>query len=800
MPYQSRRQQGNKLHNDKNMITDNSVAVSSNNGGNGNDGNGSIDSASQKKKDREEASKKALKTAAKGAGAYFGGPLGAKAVDAVSNTKAGQKILNKGAKTLNKMPGIGRAADKMNKTGALDAADKGIDAVGGGKGAGGVPSSINKGAVGGEKNVSLPSSHSSSAEDSGSESKPKLAGLPMPSNPSFLGGNDKKKDDDNSDDKSTASGKFAISMLIKIVVLIFLPILLIILFLFVVIAGVTGLFSEYEDAFGISQTTGEETGGLFFEASSKEQQEFYDNINNVKLVYQAMGRTLDPLKVVAVYHVLTTNGADLEYKDMNEMVIMNIADAMFDGNSYNEETFRNNLISEIIPEYLPNSLDGEREQMADDVFDYIERYYNLIGKDTDSSSCASIGSCAYDIKGFHIEGRGDVAKSLQIKDLKVRLMECGSPYGNGTYGKAIDQDLVGFEDYVAGVAYAEVGDGAHMEVLKAQMVAARSFALARPTSMGNALGKKLEEENGQWILQISSCVADQVFCNIDEGCSYMGGGDGQGGIVRSGKVPGAIRTRDPLPENHAIRKAAAETQGEVLVNSRGYVISAGFLASDQNRFATLANQGLNYKQILLQHYNQGNRNYGASDIQQASCNSGGSSANCGVSSGDFAGWKQYEGPWVDVQLGGSGKTIKQIGCLVTSVSMLIAKSGVQTNISDFNPGTFVEFLNSHGGFVSGGNFVWGVATQAAPSFKYQGQISVAGMSREQKLSKIKELTSQQGVYVVAEVKGNTGQHWVAIDSVSGNTVNMMDPGSSSTDMWGQYNWANTSTLAYYKVS
>ena len=74
------------------------------------------------------------------------------------------------------------------------------------------------------------------------------------------------------------------------------------------------------------------------------------------------------------------------------------------------------------------------------------------------------------------------------------------------------------------------------------------------------------------------------------------------------------------------------------------------------------------------------------------------------------------------------------------------------------------------------------------------------MSREQKLSKIKELTSQQGVYVVAEVKGNTGQHWVAIDSVSGNTVNMMDPGSSSTDMWGQYNWANTSTLAYYKVS
>ena len=150
-------------------------------------------------------------------------------------------------------------------------------------------------------------------------------------------------------------------------------------------------------------------------------------------------------------------------------------------------------------------------------------------------------------------------------------------------------------------------------------------------------------------------------------------------------------------------------------------------------------------------------------------------------------------------MGNSGKTIKQIGCLVTSVSMQIARSGVQTNIQDFNPGTFVQFLNSHGGFVSGGNFVWGAATQAAPSFKYGGQISVSGMSREQKLNKIKELVNQKGVYVVAEVKGNTGQHWVAIDTVQGNTVKMMDPGSTATDMWGQYPWANTSTLAYYKV-
>ena len=196
-------------------------------------------------------------------------------------------------------------------------------------------------------------------------------------------------------------------------------------------------------------------------------------------------------------------------------------------------------------------------------------------------------------------------------------------------------------------------------------------------------------------------------------------------------------------------------------------------------------------------YNQGSRNYGATDISKNSCN--GSGPGC-VSSGDYAGWKQCGAPWSNIGMGTSGRNICNIGCLVTSVSILIAKSGVQTNVADFNPGTFVEFLNSHNGFFSGGNFAYAGATQAAPSFVYQGQVSVAGMTKEQKLAKISSLVNQHGVYVVAEVKGNTGQHWVAIDSVNGETITMMDPGSNATDMWAEYNWANTSTLVYYKVN
>ena len=92
----------------------------------------------------------------------------------------------------------------------------------------------------------------------------------------------------------------------------------------------------------------------------------------------------------------------------------------------------------------------------------------------------------------------------------------------------------------------------------------------------------------------------------------------------------------------------------------------------------------------------------------------------------------------------------------------------------------------------------GSVSSVAPNFQFVNKISVAGQSQQQKLSTLQGLLDQ-GYYVVAEVKGNTGQHWVAIDGIDGNTILMMDPASQSTSMWQQYNWANTSQYAYFKV-
>ena len=612
---------------------------------------------------------------------------------------------------------------------------------------------------------------------------------------------DKKNNNDNEDSetKKAGLGGFVISTVVKVALVAILPLFFIILILFIVIANTVGLVGDYEDAFGISHTVGEETGGFYFTPANEEQQKFYDRVNDVKTEFQANGKDLDPLKVVAIYHVLNTNGAGLEYKDMTTIRIRTFANSMLYNNTYNEEAFKYNLINDIIPKYIPKASQIEREQIADDILSYVERYNSLVGKNIGSNngdfSCSSSGSCAYNIKGFYVQGKGNVSSNMDVDNLYVRLMQCGSGNGHdygGTFGLPLEgEDLVPFEKYILGVAYQEIGL-VDEHAFKAQLVAARSYILARHVDMGGWRTLK-QESNGNWVLQTAACTQDQVYCDPDKGCSTPG--DGQWSQVYSGYGHGKV-LKQALPQDSPYRRYAADVAGEVLTNSQGYIVYSGYMQSEQQKFMQLAAQGNDYKQILMSVYNQGSRNYGATNISKNSCSN---SSGC-VSTGDFAGWKQCGMSWSNTPMGNSGRTLCNIGCLVTSVSMQIAKSGVPTNISNFNPGTFVEFLNKNGGFVSGGNFVWAGATKAAPSFVYQGSVSVLGMTKQQKLDKLKSLVSQQGVYVVAEVKGNTGQHWVAIDGINGDTINMLDPSSSSNDMWGYYNWANTSTFAYYRVN
>lgn len=725
----------------------------------------------QEKKSAQEGVQKAGKTAGAAVGAYFGGAagakVGAKVGDAIGKSKIGQQL----GKNLAKNPLTRKALSKANDSGALDVANKATD----------IATRDPKGGMGG---VGSAGNTAANAAGSGSDSVLDK----KPSKPNFLGNS--KEDSSENKNPGSFQGLLSGNIVVKAGVLSFAAGILFIVVILMIVAQGSGVITSYDDAFGVSSATGGMTGDVDYESSDPKAQAFFDRVADVKNSFQTQGKTFDPVYISAVYVVLNQHGAKLSYDDMSTAVITEIANAMFSGNSFSEETFKQNLINTIFPKYLSSEDSDTYEVMADEVFDYYDSYFSLIG--ATASNCASLGSCVYEIKGFYIEGRGNVAKSMSITDLKVRLMQCGGSYGSGTWGEPLEgEELVPFEQYILGVAYQEIGPGAPDEAIKAQMVAARSFALARPTSMGNSLGKKLEQENGQWILQMSSCVADQVYCNPNLGCSAMNDGE-QYGTVRSG-VDHGKKFKDPMPADHKMRTLANETMGEVLVNDQGYVISANYASKIQNKFSELAKQGLNYKQILLQVY--GN----AQDIDKMSCNTGsGSGCNSTGSTGPYAGWKQGDPAWSTITIGNTNSTIGGVGCLVTSVSMLIAKSGVAVNVDgDFNPGTFVKKLNQVGGF-QGANFVWGAVEKVAPNFQYVGKSYVSGQSQQQKLSTLQGLLDQ-GYYVVAEVKGNTGQHWVAIDGINGSTVLMMDPASQSTSMWQEYNWANTSQYAYFKV-
>ena len=163
--------------------------------------------------------------------------------------------------------------------------------------------------------------------------------------------------------------------------------------------------------------------------------------------------------------------------------------------------------------------------------------------------------------------------------------------------------------------------------------------------------------------------------------------------------------------------------------------------------------------------------------------------------GELADWKQAGKEWSNIKLGATNSTIGDVGCLVTSIAILIKKSNVSTNdIYPFNPGTFVISLNNNYGFDENGNLQYDAISKVVPKFVYQNTINLNGKTKSEKLY-------EMGYYISAEVYGATpnNQHWVAIDNIDNNTIIMYDPASSDTSMWDKYDWNKTSQFVYFKV-
>ncbi len=599
-----------------------------------------------------------------------------------------------------------------------------------------------------------------------------------------------ENNEDSSVDTSAVIGKK-----LRNILLFLSPFILMVLIILYLICFVGSFLSSFDDFLGIGSFFGniDFTGGIDYNFTSTDQENFLNRVNEISTNYANNGKPFDPELVVGTYNALVNNKATITYDDMDSAAIQEIVSGMFNEYEYDKNVFRKNLIASIIPKYLPQTSVLRREAIADEVFQSVNNYYDLIGKEVnDEDNCSKSTVCTYNIKGFTSKGKGNIEKKVEISNLYVQLNQCSS--ANVLSG----EELIPFEDYLLGIGYMEFDDTNSKEALKAQFVALRSYVLAKPNVITSTNNKLYKDTSGKWILEVSTCSSDPLFCNPSKGC-YTDNSN----VLRSGKNQLTSMSKDPLPSDSILRSAIEEVKGEVLTNEQGYVVFTNY-KSVSNTFQTLANKGLNYKSILLQAYNQGDNSSGVSNIYKSNCTTSEkcdtTSSSGGVSTGAYANWKQYEGPWVNVVLGNSGRTIREIGCLATSIAILIAKSGVPTNVSNFNPGTFVEYLNPRGGFDSGGAFSsYYNVSKIAPTFHYVDKDILNGQTKQEKFNRLKQLTETPGYYAIVKVKEYTGQHWVALDSVSGTTVNMMDPGSKSTNMFAQYNWEEVTQIVYFKV-
>lgn len=395
------------------------------------------------------------------------------------------------------------------------------------------------------------------------------------------------------------------------------------------------------------------------------------------------------------------------------------------------------ILEELIPGIFDsNNWDDVESKLNDD--EYMTTHFNSFTNKFSGSS----GACKY------------VVGESSYSNFKVRL------YKNDSFELVYSDDrLIDFDKYILGVAYQEVGGGTDSiseQVFKTQAIAARSYALTRGKKMAGVKALQITEENGYSVINIRQTVSDQAYCDPDEG------------YLPSGQLSNCSSGHLRLPDDSPLRKWAKEVEGVVLVDSNGEVVHTPYNIDDQTVWRALAQNGMTSDEIILKHYNAAENGY----TLNATC--------VKTSSVEGAeGWKQCDPRWGNMYVG--SKTICRIGCALTSVSIQLARSGVQLNVSgEFNPGTFMQTHKSNGGFIDN-TITWNVS-RIAPNFKLIASHEALFGTKENKINTLKKYAAD-GEYIVLGVRHGIGQdigHYVAYNDSSTDEIFVFDPAGNTT--------------------
>jgi len=150
---------------------------------------------------------------------------------------------------------------------------------------------------------------------------------------------------------------------------------------------------------------------------------------------------------------------------------------------------------------------------------------------------------------------------------------------------------------------------------------------------------------------------------------------------------------------------------------------------------------------------------------------------------DYTKWKQYDPEWNQSEAWpawqypyATERMMSGAGCLVTSIAMLIRHYNVIVDdVDNFNPWICNETLKAAGALDAAADLIWTNVAKAYPGFVYEG-------STYYNISTLQDLMNQ-GYACVVQVSGSGGYyHYVAVNSINGNDVYIMDPGSDATNL------------------
>ncbi len=226
----------------------------------------------------------------------------------------------------------------------------------------------------------------------------------------------------------------------------------------------------------------------------------------------------------------------------------------------------------------------------------------LMLSDSESDGSGGHRYCSYQVSGVTSTG------TVKLDNVQVELINCDGTASNYTVLETVD-----FEKYVLGVALAEIGESSPDEGIKAQIIAARNFALTRnsgmcPSNPDNCF-YGYNVETGK--IRMRACEADQVYWDYTKDIYRQDRGSIS---LYSPEInSGTVWKHALSAERQSQVLALAESvKGKVLLDESGNVMPTSYKSTDQVSMLEDARAGKSYEEIL-------EHKYGSSKFSSATC-------------------------------------------------------------------------------------------------------------------------------------------------------------------------------------